>query len=259
MTDRPISFGELYGGEAGEAAGSAPADARALRIEVPYGTSPPATNVPFPVRSIRADNPSGYWYRVAGQLVPPWTVAGILRLDRPVTAVEVVVGAPAGQTSEVLGANLVLVAYEADYPPSAGVHLPPQRGYGLRRASLTMIATTSGGFPVAQVVVPEVAGQRFGVVSLAGMLSWDTRNRMGLTTVYIGWLNTLASVETQAVVTVGPAAPHSPDLRFDPPLAWPAPGTANVGDAGIYAVGRQFAADAPATVRVDVGYLVLAQ
>jgi hypothetical protein len=251
-----IPYGELYG-EPG--AVTTDETAQLATWHIPRSSPPPAPLAPpFVARGLMIDNATGRWFRVAGRWVAPWTVGARVPVEPPSSQLEVEAITPAGQLSEAVGEELVIVASSANLEPHPGIYTAPASGFSLRHARVGLTVTTSGGPPAAvQVVAAPAVGTRYGLRRLRATTAWDSRNRHSLSELVIGHLNLLAAVVGQATAVVSPTAPHAPEQTFDPPLVWADPSDAAVGDAGMHVLGQQWAMASPAGVIVDVDYLLL--
>lgn len=248
---------ELYGGGAlaGEPLEATVATAQLAEVRVPLAQARDyVTSVPFVALTVHADNLTGRWWRVNGRWVPPWVVGARVPILPGSGELTVEPVTPAGQLSLVTGTELVLTASSAMLEPSPGVYRSDLAASETELERLGITASTSGGPPsVEQLVAAPAAGRRYVVRELRALVAWDSYNRHVITTVSIGWLDAIASVNALASLPVSYESPRAAAV-YDPPIVWPDPSAAGVGDAGVHAIAEQWGYSSPAELTLEVLY-----
>lgn len=259
MDDR---WRELYGGErpgAGRPDPAALAFAEVATFRQPRGEDPAGPfQPPFLARSVGVDNATGRWWRVADRWIPPWTIGAAVSVVPPSNQLLVERITPAGQISEAVGAELVLVATTAALPPDAGLAAPPAGLWATERVTSGYTVTTSGGPPIAVDLVPEPpAGRRIALARYAVTYSELSTNRQGPARLMVGWRTAAGpGFAGVATVVVSVASPAPAERRPPRPILWPVAGADPSLFVGITLLGQQLASYSPTQVTVELDYFV---
>lgn len=120
--------------------------ARTESRRLPLGGSIESWAQDWQIRSIRVDNPSGYWLLVypLGEYVPPFT-SGWSRVFSPSTLTVTIrssIKSPSGSLSQAVGTDATVTIYDEEIAPSEGIGNVPT-GSGARVATVPPSITES--------------------------------------------------------------------------------------------------------------------